>query len=101
MFQPGAIASRLGGRGQPVLPSRPNCLTMSYMDALTIRIPKELAKKLEQICKRQHRSTSEVVRESLRRYLDLEQLREIREQLRPHAEAAGVLTDDDIFKAVS
>jgi phosphoribosylanthranilate isomerase len=42
-----------------------------------------------------------VVRESLRRYLDLEQLREIREQLRPHAEAAGVLTDEDIFKAVS
>jgi len=74
---------------------------MSYMDAITIRIPKELAKKLEQICKRQHRSTSEVVRESLRRYLDLEQLREIREQLRPHAEAAGVLTDEDVFKAVS
>ena len=101
MLQPDAIESRFADSGRPVLPSRPNCLTMSYMNAFTIRIPKELAKKLERICKRQHRSTSEVVRESLRRYLDLEQLREIREQLRPHAEAAGVLTDEDVFKAVS
>ncbi len=74
---------------------------MSYMNALTIRIPEELAEKLEQLCKSQQRSTSDVVRESLRRYLALEELRAIRDQLRPHAEAAGALTDEDIFKAVS
>lgn len=78
-----------------------SCITMSYMGVLTIRIPDELARELEAICKRRQQSTSEVVRESLRRYLALEQLREVREQLRPHAEAAGALTDEDVFKAVS
>jgi len=74
---------------------------MSYMSAVTIRIPRELQSKLEKLCKKQHRSASDVLRESLRRYLVAEQLREIRSELRPYAEAAGLVTDDDIFKAVS
>jgi predicted transcriptional regulator len=71
------------------------------MDALTVRIPSDLQSRLEKFCKRQHRSASDVLRESLRRFLVAEQLREIREDLRPHAEAAGFLTDEDVFKAVS
>jgi len=47
------------------------------------------------------RPTSELVRESLRRYLVQEELRLMREKLRPYAEARGYLTDDDVFKAVS
>ena len=74
---------------------------MSYMDALTIRLPPDLQTKLDQLCKRQHRSASDVVRESLRRYLIAEQLHELRDELRPYAEAQGILTDEDVFKAVS
>ena len=71
------------------------------MSNVTIRIPEPLRKELNALCKQQQRSTSEVVRESLRRYIDAERLRRIRERLRPYAEARGFLTDEDVFKAVS
>lgn len=75
------------------------CHTMSYMnDVLTIRIPKKLAKELKGLCDQQGRSASDVVRESLRRYIVTEHLRQIREELRPYAEAKGVFTDEDVFK---
>ncbi|MBN1942300.1 MAG: ribbon-helix-helix protein, CopG family [Phycisphaerae bacterium] len=71
------------------------------MTTMTIRIPEGLRKDLEKLCKRQRRSSSDVVRESLRKYLALEQMNQLREKLRPHAEAAGFLTDEDVFKAAS
>ena len=74
---------------------------MSYMAAVTIRIPAELEAKLKKVCRQQNRSASDVLRESLRRYLVSEQLRQMREELRPYARAAGFVTDEDVFKAVS
>ena len=74
---------------------------MWCMSNLTVRIPRELEGKLKRLCNREHRTTSEVVRESLRQYIVREELRQLRERLRPYAEAAGLLTDGDIFKAVS
>ena len=71
------------------------------MSNLTVRIPEALQQKLRRLSRRQHRPLSDVVRESLRRYLAAEQLRQVREKLRPYAESRGILTDDDIFKAVS
>jgi predicted transcriptional regulator len=71
------------------------------MSALTVRIPAELRQKLQKHCKQQHRSPSEVVRESLRRYLAAERLRQTRQKLRPYARAAGILTDEDVFQVVS
>ena len=71
------------------------------MEAIRIRIPELLGKDLQKLCKRQHRSTSDVVRDSLRRYIALEQMNLLRQKLRPFAEEAGCLTDDDVFKVVS
>jgi len=71
------------------------------MTTVTIRIPEGLRRNLEKLCRRQRRSSSDVVRESLRKYLALEEMNQLREKLRPHAGAAGLLTDDDVFKAVS
>ncbi|MCH9021779.1 MAG: ribbon-helix-helix protein, CopG family [Planctomycetes bacterium] len=71
------------------------------MTTVTIRIPEELLTQLQKLCDQQHRSTSDVIRESLRRYIDAEQLRLIREMTHPQAEARGFLTDDDVFKVVS
>jgi len=71
------------------------------MSALTIRLPDELQKMLDELCRRQRRSSSDIMRESLRRYYAQEQLRQLREKLRPYAEAKGILTDEDVFKAVS
>ncbi len=70
-------------------------------ETLTVRIPKDLGKQLKKLCRQQGRSTSEVVRESLRRYIAAEQFRQIREMVRPYAEARGFLTDEDVFKVVS
>ncbi len=68
---------------------------------LNVRIPSSLQKELQALCKKQDRSTSDVVRESLRKYLAMEKMNQLRAKLRPHAEATGFVTDEDVFKAVS
>ena len=74
---------------------------MLRMHAMTIRIPEEVRRQLKKLCEQQQRSTSDIVRESLRRYIAAAELRQLREKLRPYAKATGVLTDDDVFKTVS
>jgi predicted transcriptional regulator len=71
------------------------------MTNVTIRIPKALRKDLESFCRQQQRPASAVVRESLRRYLALEKFRALRRKALPFAKAQGLLTDEDVFKAVS
>ena len=75
---------------------------MSHMsNMLSIRLTEKLKRELARLCKRQHRPASEVAREALRRYLAAEEIRRLREQVRPRAEARGFFTDEDVFKAVS
>jgi len=71
------------------------------MTTLTLRIPDDLKEQLEELSRQQQRPTSEVVRDSLRRYIVTEQLKAIRRVTVPLAEAQGFLTDEDIFKVVS
>ena len=71
------------------------------MSNLTVRIPESLRRDLKRLCGREQRPASEVVRDSLRRYIASAQLRQIRQKTRPRAEARGFLTDEDVFKAVS
>ncbi|MCC6493614.1 MAG: ribbon-helix-helix protein, CopG family [Pirellulales bacterium] len=71
------------------------------MGTLTLRIPDDLKEQLEQLSRQQQRPASELVRESLRRYIVSEQLKAIRRATVPLAEAQGFLTDEDIFKVVS
>ena len=71
------------------------------MSNLTIRIPKTLRKELKALSARQQRPTSEVVRDSLRRYIAAEKFRRLRGKTLPCAEAQGLLTDEDVFEAVS
>ena len=76
---------------------------MSYMktSALTIRIDRELEKQLERVAKRSGRTRSDIAREALRRQLALTQFEELRKRMMPFAEAAGYLTDEDVFRDVS
>ena len=71
------------------------------MSTLTLRIPDDLKEQLEELSRQLQRPTSELVRESLRRYIVTEQLKAIRRATVPLAEAQGLLTDEDIFKAIS
>jgi predicted transcriptional regulator len=69
--------------------------------ALTIRLDPELEKQLDRLAARTGRSRSEIVREALRRQLGVSQFQELRKRMMPFAEAAGYLTDEDVFRDVS
>jgi predicted transcriptional regulator len=71
------------------------------MSNLTIRIPEELKKQLQEFCDEQNRPVSEVVRDSLRRYLAIERFQALRRKTLPFAEAQGLLTDEDVFRVIS
>jgi predicted transcriptional regulator len=71
------------------------------MNTLTTRIPDELRADLQRISLEQNRPVSDVVRESIRRYVAVERFRGLRRRALPFAEAHGFLTDEDVFKAIS
>jgi predicted transcriptional regulator len=68
---------------------------------LTIRIPDELKKELEEISKIEQKPVSDLVRDSLRRYIAIQRFRQLRNMVLPFAEAQGILTDEDVFKLIS
>lgn len=69
--------------------------------ALTIRLDRELERRLARQAKRMGVSRSEVAREALRRQLAVAEFEDLRRRGMPFAEARGYLTDEDIFRAVS
>jgi len=71
------------------------------MSNLTVRIPEALRKEIERLCKQQKRPASEVVRDSIRRYVAAEKFRALRRKTLPFAEAQGFLADEDVFEAIS
>ena len=71
------------------------------MTTLTIRLPAMLKTDHDQISRDENKPVSEIVRESLRRYIAVEKFRSVRKKILPFAEAQGLLTDDDIFKTLS
>ena len=71
------------------------------MSTITVPIPDELRQEMEKLSQQQGRALTELVVESMRRYIAAQELREIRAELRPYAEAEGFFSDEDIFKAVS
>ena len=71
------------------------------MNTLTIRIPDKLKTDLRMISQQQNKPVSDVVRESVRRYVAIEKFRALRKKTLPFAEAQGYVSDEDIFKAIS
>ena len=71
------------------------------MGTLTIRIDDELDKNLEQLAKAQHRTKSDLARDMLRKRIAVEQFRKLRRKALPLAEAAGYVSDEDIFREIS
>ena len=71
------------------------------MNTLTVRLPNELRSELRDISQEQRKPVSDLVRESIRRYVALEKFRALRKRVLPFAEAQGFVVDEDVFKAVS
>lgn len=70
-------------------------------DTITIRLPEKIQKELEAVVKTENVSKSEIIREAIARYLAVKRFRQLRKKVLPFAEAQGLITDEDIFKAIS
>ena len=72
---------------------------MSYMKStITVRLPGELRAALETISESEQKAVSDIVRESIRRYVAIHSFRRLRNKVLPFAEAQGLLTDEDVFR---
>lgn len=69
--------------------------------SITIRLPEKLQRDLAQVVKAGKASKSEVIRDALERYIALKRFQQLRKKVLPFAEAEGLVTDEDVFKAIS
>jgi predicted transcriptional regulator len=69
--------------------------------AITIRLDRDLDRLLTRMAKQTGQTRSNLVREALRRQLNLLRFEEMRREIMPFAEAAGYLTDEDVFRDIS
>ena len=69
-------------------------------ESISISLPEDLKAELDEAVRVEGVSRSDVVREAVREYLFSKRLRALRQELIPYAEAAGVFTDEDVFRAV-
>ncbi len=70
------------------------------MATLTIRLPERLKAEIDALSRAQRKAVSDIVRESLHRHVAVERFRQARKAILPFAEAQGILTDEDVFKAL-
>ncbi len=68
---------------------------------LTLRLDYELERDLDRLAKQTGRTRSDLARDALRRQLSLLRFERLRSKVLPFAEARGLLTDEDVFSAVS
>jgi predicted transcriptional regulator len=73
----------------------------SMNHTITIRIPGSMREELLEISKEQNKPMSDLVRESLRKYIAIQRFRKLRNMVLPFAEAQGILTDEDVFNQFS
>ncbi|SFF47550.1 Ribbon-helix-helix protein, copG family [Fontimonas thermophila] len=64
---------------------------------LTIRLDDKLDAELTRLAKETHRTKSDLVRGFIRQQMARAELRRTQALLRPYAERAGYLTDEDFF----
>jgi predicted transcriptional regulator len=69
--------------------------------ALTVRLPDNLRKELQQISDAEAKPLSDLVRESIQKYVAVYNFRKLRNAVLPFAEAQGILTDEDVFRTIS
>lgn len=68
---------------------------------LTIRLDPVTERLLRSVAKRSGRTRSDIARDALKRQMAVLQFEDARRRVMPLAEARGLLTDEDIFKAIS
>jgi predicted transcriptional regulator len=66
--------------------------------SVTVRLDARLQRDLDRLARRLGRSRSDLVREALRRQMALLRFEENRARLLPYGEAAGFVSDEDVFR---
>jgi len=70
-------------------------------ETFTVRLPEDLRQELQRISKAESKPMSDLVRESIQKYVSIYKFRRLRNKVLPFAEAQGILTDEDVFKLIS
>lgn len=65
---------------------------------MTISLPEDLKKALDELSEEEGVTRSDVIRESLRDYLFVRRFRALRARLVAKAQARGIYTDEDVFE---
>jgi predicted DNA-binding protein len=68
---------------------------------LSVSLPEKISSELERFAKNTGRSKSDIVKESIHLYLWEAQLRKIQRRLSAKAKKRGMVTEEDVFRAVS
>ncbi len=68
---------------------------------ITIRIPDDMKEGLNELSRNENKAVSDIVRDSLKRYLAIHRFRRLRSMTLPFAEAQGILSDEDVFRMIS
>ena len=88
--------------GKKYVAERSPRITVSFMSAvLTIRLDDDLKSLLDRACGIAGRTRSDLAREALKRQLTISTFDELRHQVMPYASKQGLLTDEDVFRAIS
>jgi metal-responsive CopG/Arc/MetJ family transcriptional regulator len=68
---------------------------------LSVSLPEKLASDLDDYAKKTGRNKSDIVKESVSLYLWEARFRKIQRQLSVKAKRVGIVTEEDVYKAVS
>ena len=68
---------------------------------VSVSLPPDLATTLEQLARSTGRTKSDILKESFAAYLWETQFRALQRYFIPKAKKAGILTEEDVFRAVS
>jgi predicted transcriptional regulator len=68
---------------------------------LTIQFDAKVRRELDRLCRQLGRSPSDIVRNAFHRQVAVFPFEQSRRALLPHAEAQGILTDENVFRVVS
>jgi predicted transcriptional regulator len=68
---------------------------------LSVSLSESLASELDRLARRSGRSKGDIVKESLSQYLWESRFRKVRKRLVVKSKRAGLISEDDVFRAVS
>jgi predicted transcriptional regulator len=74
---------------------------MKMRTVLSVSLPERMAAELDALAKATGRNKSDIVKESLAVFLWEAKFKGLKKQLAKRAKAAGIVAEDDVFRAMS